>query len=166
MSISNILVPNNFDIFMNNLQMQQYKLNNFADLTIAIGINQNITANTLTQLNNFTGAFGNLPGMNLATGVFTPDLISGSGLYLWQIQLVVTGLVGPSNITIYFYDDTNLVNSSTHYLANDLSATSYASLLAATTLFPIGQQTLKCVVLCADNVTLGGIWGIQRLYRV
>lgn len=149
-----------------NIQMQQYKLSDFSDITLAVGINQAIVGGVKTQLNNFTLEFGNLQGMNLTTGVFAPNLLTESGIYMWQVQLVITGLLAPSSIIVYFYDGLNLIGASTQYLINDLTGTAYCNVMAETALFNLGQQTLRCQVLCPDNINISGIWGMQRLYLV
>jgi hypothetical protein len=170
MSLSEIFdtgVPHPWANFlMNNVKFNQYSLNNFADATVAVGISQSITGGVQTQLTNFTGEFGNLGGMNLLTGVFSPNLVLDGGIYIWSIQFVITGLVAPSNIIIYFYDGPRLIIASTQYLVNDGTSTAYAYNIQVTALFDGSAHTLNCQVLCPDNITINGIWGIQKLYGI
>lgn len=154
------------NFLINNIKFNQYSLNNFADQTVAVGISQSIPAGIQTQLDNFTGEFGDLGGMDLLTGVFSPDLVIDGGIYIWSIQLVITGLVSPSNIIIYFFDDTRLIIASTQYLVNDGSSTAYAYNVQVTALFDGSAHSLNCQVLCPDNITINGIWGIQKLYGI
>jgi|WetSurMetagenome_2_1015567.scaffolds.fasta_scaffold10438_3 hypothetical protein len=85
MSIANLSFPNTFNLFCNSIQYRQTYIENFPDLIIAVGVNQVIPANTMTQLNNFTGEFGTLPGMDMVTGIFSPDLTINSGFYMWSL---------------------------------------------------------------------------------